>query len=592
MHVTIRLMRKYLFSILFFLFFFLLLYALPFSLARAQESGWIINNFHSDIIIQKDGVVAISETITVDFNALEKHGIYRDIPYVYTQTPIQSGQKDGSTYYTEITVSKILQDGKEATYKVFNNGSYLRMQIGDADKTISGKHTYTIMYTAKGILQRFESIDELYWNVSGNGWGVPIERASAKVTIPRGNIAQVVCSQGYAGSNTPCVSTKTDETTADFTTTTVLSASEGMTVAVGFTKGIIPILTVEKPKTLFEKLLEPFSILTFVGVFLGSMVWVVGLWYKKGRDIKPAGHETIVVEFTPPEKLRPAELGILMDERADTLDVTATIIDLTTRGYLTITEIPKKWLFGSMDYELARTVKSDTDLLSYEKMLLERIFGTTKKKKVSTLKNDFYDDLAKIKDEMYDHMMKKGVFVAHPQKTRTNYLLVGIFLLIGSIVMVVLGSINAYVFLINIGAGLIPSSVLLIIVSQFMSRKTAKGRELYRRVKGYREFINTAEKYRQQFFEKQNLFQEVLPYAIVFGLTGKFAEAMKEIGLKNPTIAGYYGVHAFNAHTFTNNVSTFSNSFSSAAASAPSSSGSGGGGSSGGGFGGGGGGSW
>jgi uncharacterized membrane protein len=158
--------------------------------------------------------------------------------------------------------------------------------------------------------------------------------------------------------------------------------------------------------------------------------------------------------------------------------------------------------------------------------------------------------------------------------------------------MTVFGSINAYVLMVDIGAGLIPAGVLMIIVSQFMSRKTAKGRELYRRVKGYREFINTAEKYRQRFFEKQNLFQEVLPYAIIFGLTGKFAEAMKEIGLKNSTIAGYYGVHPFNAYTFTNTVNTFSNSFSSAAASTPSSSGSGGGGSSGGGFGGGGGGSW
>jgi uncharacterized membrane protein len=84
----------------------------------------------------------------------------------------------------------------------------------------------------------------------------------------------------------------------------------------------------------------------------------------------------------------------------------------------------------------------------------------------------------------------------------------------------------------------------------------------------------------------------VLPYAIVFGLTGKFAQAMKDIGLENPQVHGYYGASVFNAYTFTHTVDNFSNSFSSAAASAPSSSGSGGGGSSGGGFGGGGGGSW
>jgi uncharacterized membrane protein len=416
---------------------------------------------------------------------------------------------------------------------------------------------------------------------------------SAKVTLPLAVsfLDKMACYKGPYGSSMQCSVVKTTDHTANFSTG-LLGSMEGMTIAVSYPSSVIPILTVAKPKTIFEKLLDPFSIATFFIIFVGGVLWVLALWYRKGRDIRLTSHETIVVEFTSPEKLRPAELGILMDEKADTLDVTATIIDLTTRGYLTITEIPKKWLFGSMDYELARTAKVDTGLLSYEKMLLDRIFDSTKKKKVSTLKNDFYDDLAKIKTEMYDHMMKKGVFVTHPEKTRTNYLLVGIFLLLAATGMTVFGSINAYVLMVDIGAGLIPAGVLMIIVSQFMSRKTAKGRELYRRVKGYREFINTAEKYRQRFFEKQNLFQEVLPYAIIFGLTGKFAEAMKEIGLKNSTIAGYYGVHPFNAYTFTNTVNTFSNSFSSAAASTPSSSGSGGGGSSGGGFGGGGGGSW
>jgi uncharacterized membrane protein len=132
----------------------------------------------------------------------------------------------------------------------------------------------------------------------------------------------------------------------------------------------------------------------------------------------------------------------------------------------------------------------------------------------------------------------------------------------------------------------------MVIFSRAMGKRTPKGRELYRRIKGYREFVNTAERYRQKFFEQKNLFNEVLPFAIVFGLTKKFAEAMKEIGLKNPELVGYYGAHPFSAYTFTNSVTAFSNSFSSAAASVPSSSGSGGGGSSGGGFGGGGGGSW
>lgn len=571
---------KKLFLLLSFLFFFF-----PNSVF-AQDTGWVIQDFHSAIAIEKSGIVAIAETIAVDFRTYQKHGIYRDIPYVYEK---QNGEK----YYTEIVVSNVLQDGNKATYKVYNNGSYVRIQIGDADQTISGTHTYTIDYTAKGILQRFSTYDELYWNVTGDQWDVFIDKASATVTLPK-DVAlsdQRACFEGATGSTTPCNLQKVDDHTAKFITNGLLGSHEGMTVAMGFQKGIVPILTVARPKTLFEKLVEPFPIILFLIVFVGGTLSILNLWYHKGRDEKH-GYETTIVEFTPPEELRPAEIGILMDEKADTLDVTATIIDLTTRGYMTITEIPKKWLFGSTDYELGRTEKSASALVSYEKMLLDRIFGSTKKKKVSTLKNDFYTDLAKVKEDMYTHMMQKGVFVAHPEKIRMQYMVFGFVILGCGIASSIFGGSNEIALLLSLGLALIPVGIVMVITSRHMPQKTAKGRELYRRVKGYREFINTAEKYRQQFFEKKNLFQEVLPYAIVFGLTGKFAEAMKEIGLKDPSVVGYYGIHPFNAATFASNVNSFSNSFSSAAASTPSSSGSGGGGSSGGGFGGGGGGSW
>jgi uncharacterized membrane protein len=274
------------------------------------------------------------------------------------------------------------------------------------------------------------------------------------------------------------------------------------------------------------------------------------------------------------------------------LDVTATIIDLTSRGYMTITEIPKKWLFGSTDYELKRTNKADTGLLPYEKFILDSIFGDGDTKKVSSMKNEFYDELAKVKDMIYQDMVEKQLFVENPNSVRSLYGGIGIGVLVVGVWASFISIGNDAVFLADITVGVAVSGLILLLFSRFMGRRTAKGRELYRRIKGYREFVNTAERYRQKFFERENLFSEVLPYAIVFGLTEKFAIAMKEIGLKNPHVSGYYGTHPFNAYTFTNTVSAFSNSFSSAAASKPSSSGSGGGGSSGGGFGGGGGGSW
>jgi uncharacterized membrane protein len=140
--------------------------------------------------------------------------------------------------------------------------------------------------------------------------------------------------------------------------------------------------------------------------------------------------------------------------------------------------------------------------------------------------------------------------------------------------------------------GLLICGIIFIFISFFMPRKTALGRETYRKARGYKLFVSGTEKYRQPFFEKENIFMEVLPYAMVFGVTNKLANAMKEMGIQQPQPSWYVGTTAFNISRFTSDVNNFSNSFSSVIASSPSGSGSGGGGVSGGGFGGGGGGSW
>ena len=158
--------------------------------AHADE-GWVINNFDSNIAIQESGEVRVVETIEADFGGLEKHGIYRDIPYAY--------ESDGKKTYTEVDVESVLQNNDKAKYETSRNDGNIRIKIGDADKTISGRNVYTITYTAKGVLRSFVDHDELYWNVTGNGWPVPITRAQATVTLPKEGITKVICYEGNAG---------------------------------------------------------------------------------------------------------------------------------------------------------------------------------------------------------------------------------------------------------------------------------------------------------------------------------------------------------------------------------------------------------
>lgn len=583
---------------LFLALIFFFFSALPVS----AQTNWVINDFQSDIIIQKEGTITVNEKISVDFKNFKKHGIYRDLPRVYED-------ENGAKTYTITMVTLITQDGKKAAYKTQPNENNLRIRIGDPDKTITGKHIYTISYAVTGVLRSFDTHDELYWNVTGNDWEAEIEKASATVTVPKDKIEKTACFEGYTGYTNPCQITGQTQTSVTFQSTRSLPQTQGLTIVTGYTKGMVPILTIPPPKKISDDLFTPFALGTFLLALLGGLGMITWLWMKNGRDfwyrtrrildpnareeIRPLGaHETIVVEFASPENLRPAELGVLMDEKADTLDVTATIIDLANRGFLTIKEIEKKWLFGSTDYELNRTDKTDDKLLSYEKLLLDRLFASGNQIKMSALKTTFYDDLADVKKKLYEDVMKKKLFAAHPETTRAKYLGLGFAVLIlgGFCIFGAFPLISGP--LLTFGLGIAISGIVFMSASRSMPRRSALGREYYQRILGYRLFISGAEKYRQQFYEKKNMFNEILPYAIVFGLTEKFAKAMKDMGIEPSQPNWYTGHHAFTPIVFASDVNNFSQSLSTAIASTPSKSGGFSGGSSGGGFGGGGGGSW
>jgi uncharacterized membrane protein YgcG len=449
--------------------------------------------------------------------------------------------------------------------------------------------------------------------VTGNGWGVPIEKASSRVSVEGATLLQATCFQGYSTDKDLCAyEVSQDKKVATFVASKPLQPGEGLTIVAGYEKGIVPLLIVQKPKTLFEKVIEPSSFLFLGALLLGALTIAFFFWYKYGRDYSfirksvvdnPTGeklqgvgeHETVVVEYTPPENLRPAEIGVLTDERADTLDVVATIVDLASRGYLTITEVEKSWIFGKTDYRLTRMKEDTAGLLSYEKVLFDKLFDSKREVTVSSLKTTFYADLATVKKSLYERVVAAKFFSKSPEKMRTTFIVIGLLCIFLGFFFFAISAGSGVVFFVDIAIGIGAFGVMLFVISPFMSRRTAYGREMYRRIKGYQLFIATAEKYRQRFFEKKNLFNEVLPYAIVFGLTEKFSQAMKDIGLPEKQMAAgwYVGAHAFNYSTFSSNMNDFSKSLSTAIAASPKSSGfSSGGGFSGGGFGGGGGGSW
>jgi uncharacterized membrane protein len=415
---------------------------------------------------------------------------------------------------------------------------------------------------------------------------------------------------------------------ATFETTRRLRSGEELTIAVAMPKGAVnvapPILVRQKSVEEQVKDFVGFKPLPMMGALILGVLgvgMVTRYWWLNGRDRwlgdvqylsgamnetrKPLGaRDTIVVEYMPPQlpdrrPLKPAEIGTLIDEKADTLDVSATIVDLAVKGYLRITEVPKEGLFGKKDWKLDKLKPADHDLLGYEVTLLNALFDDGESVEMSDLKNKFYTDLAKVKEALYAQVTTANQFFAgNPEKTRVaHYIAAAVVMALGVGAIFVLGSLGVGAIL---GVPILLAGILLLIFAGAMARRTGKGREMYRRSLGVRKYRTIAETERQRFNEEQNIFERYLPYAIVYDCVDKWAKAFEGLegqpGSSGMSTSGWYvGTGPFLASSFARDVSSFSSGMSTAISSTPGSSGGsgfGGGGFSGGGGGGGGGGSW
>lgn len=571
----------------------------------AADEGWVIERFLIRLDIQRDGSIIAHEALDVDFRNLSRHGIFRDI--VYRQAFDETHDREYDIRLTGVTAA----DGRRHEVRTTTEGAIRRFRIGDPDRTISGRETYRIAYTIDHALNSFADHDELYWNASGT-WPVGIRATTVIVSAPAGAIERVECFQGHEGSTQRCLARMTPDQ-ATFTATRPLDEGEQITIVAGLRKGAVakpqPRL-VTRPRNLWNSFdrTPGLVVATFTGLVL-ALGGVGILWWRIGRDrryislhylsqdnrqetVPVFGSDPIVVEFEPPDRMRPAQIGLLVDERADTLDVTATIIDLAVRRYLTITELPKEGWFGRTDWQLTRLKEADAELLAYERIVLNGLFDSGASRKVSDLKNKFYDDLAKAKDALYADAVTRGWFPRNPNSTRTMSRVAGLLLAAAGL---------ALTFLLGRrwGAGLlglpfILGGMLLAGVSGAMPRRTAAGREALRRALGFARYIKTAEVHQQAFAERAKIFTAYLPYAIAINCVDRWARAFRDLDLQAATSGWYAGGARFDPGGFSSSLGSFSSSVSSTLASTPGGSGSSGfsGGSSGGGGGGGGGGSW
>ncbi|MGH7629112.1 MAG: DUF2207 domain-containing protein [Gemmatimonadales bacterium] len=552
--------------------------------AAAQRS-LAIKRFDAMIGVNRAGSVDVTETITVEFTG-SWNGIYRSVPVEY-HTP------QGFNWTLRLDLLGVTdQNGAALEVESGRERHYIKykIRVPAAENAI---RTVVLRYRAKNGLRFFEDHDELYWNVTGDEWDVPIESASARIELPAGATGiRALAFNGVYGSTARDAAVETEGTTVRIAMPHRLEFHEGLTAVVGWNKGVVAQPT--QADRVLGFLASNWPLAIPIPVFLGMFA----IWRRVGRDPKRL---PIAVQYEPPESLTPAEAGTLMDYSADMRDITATVVDLAVRGHLRIEEQDERALLGLVkrrDYVFRRLEPSQgaNALQPHERRVLDGIFaGGTTEVELSDLENEFYQHLPGVRESIFERLIGRGLYRSRPDQVKGRWLFGAV--LLGMAIMAVGAVLGAKLSLTPVPfvVAALASGLIVTAFGRVMPARTAAGARTLERVLGFEEFLARVEKDRlDRVVKTPEMFERYLPFAMAFGVERKWAKAFQDIYRDPPTWYVGTDATAFDVGGFSSRLADLSSRAESAMTSSPrSSNGSGfSGGSSGGGSGGGGGGGW
>ncbi|MGQ0660878.1 DUF2207 domain-containing protein [Sphingosinicella sp.] len=324
--------------------------------------GERILSYASDITVNADASLDVVETIRVRAEGMRiNHGIYRDFPTRY--------ERAGRTIRVGFDVQGVTRDGQSEPYATERIDNGVRVRIGDANIIVPpGEHTYVLRYRTTRQLGFFDSYDELYWNVTGNGWIFPIDRVQARIRLPQavqfGNRAIYTGAQGSTATNGEVASEQPGD--ISFRSTAGLGSYEGFTIAVAWPKRVVQ----APPPTASEQWLSEDGPLGAAIAALAGLCWFFYYaWKRAGRGPIPG---TVVPLFEPPEGMSAAEVRYVKRMGFDNRCFAAAIVESGVRGKVRLVEGEKGWFSGSK-MSIERT-GDPADMPTAERGMLNALF--------------------------------------------------------------------------------------------------------------------------------------------------------------------------------------------------------------------------
>jgi uncharacterized membrane protein YgcG len=537
----------------------------------AQER---FSHWETDLRIRQDRSITVVESITaVAEGDRIKRGITRSLV-------VGNGRR--------LRVTSVERDGRETDYHTKNTPDGLTIYAGSQDVLLEpGTYTYRIAYILEGAVDQLEELDELNYNVFGDGVEFPIERVSVTVAYPRGTEPiQYACYTGARGArNRDCTVTRPEGGTMTFQTTGSYPAGEPFTIAAGFSPGFF---TYTEPEPLPPVPLRYGSLAVLLLAAVVGWRYAYGSWQTYGVD--PPTPEVPPL-YHPPGGYSPASLAVLGKGYVSgkVTMFTASLLDLARRGFLRITA--EEDTLAAAEYRLERVDDHpDPEQLPPEQQILfAKLF---ERSATVILTGNHSSRVEGVANKHYLAVIKAHKAFIHQGHNLGRTLPLIAILLVGGLVAFALLQYDPYGYAIPVLIGFAVLSVVgLIVYAIVIAQPSREKVRLRAEIAAFREYLDLPEKERSRLPDAPAMnpehYEELLPYAIAFGIHDRWTEYFRGVA-EYRTYRPHYvigpSLHLNRFHTdFTKSVSGTATSPASSSGSSSGGGGFSGGGSSGGG---------
>ncbi len=320
-----------------------------------------------------------------------------------------------------------------------------------------------------------------------------------------------------------------------------------------------------------ERLMARLQIVFAMLVFMGTLVALFLLWLKHGKEFKPEFQRDYYREL--PADYSPAEMSVLWNwGEVKTHDITATLMDMARRGYITIEQqlFEKKGLLGTRDvttYLLAlqkeQYEKDKNNLQPHERKLIDYLFATISEDNLTLYLYDIEQFSQKRSREFYDNFwllwkdclsVKGDVnkwFEGTDSKTRWIVFGIGVLFFIISILLI-----NWEMVI--LGVSFLVNAFLISIIPQIYKRRSQPANEDLNKWKAFRRFLLHFSDMERHEIPSLIIWEHYLVYAVSLGVA---REVMKQLEIVFPNLKDdnyrfgqhwYYGAAGLEMAGFSN----------------------------------------